>query len=169
MITITVASGDTLSGIAAQHSTTWQHLASINHLANPDFITVGEKILVSKGGWSSWRPSSSPPATSYSSPSHSSGGSSSPSSLSGSSTRTSPPPSGTATGYHIPGVSDAVAACIAFKESTNGQASPNVFQLTQDSGQGYYPGESLAQQEAAAGKLAASQGVHNAWGRYDGC
>lgn len=72
-------------------------------------------------------------------------------------------------GYHIPGVADSVARCIAFRESTNGQASPNVFQLTKGSGHGYYPGMSLPAQEAAAGQLAASQGVHSAWGKYDGC
>jgi hypothetical protein len=62
-------------------------------------------------------------------------------------------------------VSDSVARCIAFKESTNGQGSANVFQIQS----GYYPGMSLSQQEQVAGQLAASQGVHRAWGVYDGC
>jgi hypothetical protein len=61
-------------------------------------------------------------------------------------------------------VSDSVAACIAMRESTNGAGSANIFQSSN-----YYPGESLAQQEAAAGQIAATQGVHNAWGVYDGC
>jgi hypothetical protein len=51
------------------------------------------------------------------------------------------------------------------RESTNGQASSNVFQLQV----GYYPGMSLSQQEQLAGQLAASQGVQRAWGQYDGC
>lgn len=41
---VTVKSGDTLSGIASAHHTTWQHLASINHLSNPDRIYPGERI-----------------------------------------------------------------------------------------------------------------------------
>lgn len=153
MITVTVSSGETLSGIAAQYGTSYQAIARASGISNPNVIYVGEKVIVpSEGSFSSW--TSSPSSSSSSSSSYSSGAA-----------------AGTTggSGYHIPGVSDATAACIAFKESTNGQASPNVFQLTAGSGEGYYPGESLAQQEAAAGRLAASQGVYNAWERYDGC
>lgn len=40
----TVQSGDTLSGIASAHGTTWQVLASKNNIANPNMIFVGQTI-----------------------------------------------------------------------------------------------------------------------------
>ena len=43
----TVVSGDTLSGIAAKYGTTYQHLAKINHISNPDLIYVGQRLLIS--------------------------------------------------------------------------------------------------------------------------
>lgn len=42
----TVKSGDTLSGIASNHSTTVQTLTQLNHLANPNLIYVGQRLLV---------------------------------------------------------------------------------------------------------------------------
>lgn len=45
-VTYTVRPGDTLSGIAAAYDTTYQHLAAINNIANPDLIYPGEKIVI---------------------------------------------------------------------------------------------------------------------------
>ena len=42
-----VVSGDTLGGIAARNHTTWQRLASYNHIANPNVIYVGERVCIS--------------------------------------------------------------------------------------------------------------------------
>lgn len=42
----TVKSGDTLSGIASKYGTSYQHLASINGIKNPNLIYVGQKIRV---------------------------------------------------------------------------------------------------------------------------
>lgn len=42
----TVRSGDTLSGIAAKYGTTYQKLAQLNGIANPNKIYVGQKIRV---------------------------------------------------------------------------------------------------------------------------
>ena len=42
--TVTVRSGDTLSGIAYRHDTTVRHLADINDLANPNLIHVGQVL-----------------------------------------------------------------------------------------------------------------------------
>lgn len=42
----TVKSGDTLSGIAAKYGTTYQHLASINGIPDPNKIYPGQKIKV---------------------------------------------------------------------------------------------------------------------------
>lgn len=42
----TVKSGDTLSGIAAKYGTTYQHLAQINGIPDPNKIYVGQKIKI---------------------------------------------------------------------------------------------------------------------------
>ena len=44
--TYTVKSGDTLSGIAAMYGTTYQHLANINGISNPNLIYVGQVIKI---------------------------------------------------------------------------------------------------------------------------
>ncbi len=41
-----VRSGDTLGGIAARYHTSWQHLASYNHISNPNVIYVSETICI---------------------------------------------------------------------------------------------------------------------------
>lgn len=42
----TVVRGDTLSGIAAKYGTTYQKLAQYNGIANPNIISVGQKIRI---------------------------------------------------------------------------------------------------------------------------
>lgn len=43
---ITVKRGDTLSGIAMMYNTSYQYLAKVNNIANPNLIYVGQKICV---------------------------------------------------------------------------------------------------------------------------
>jgi hypothetical protein len=45
-----VSWGDTLSAIAARYHTSWQRLASYNHLANPNLIFPAETICIPGGG-----------------------------------------------------------------------------------------------------------------------
>jgi GH25 family lysozyme M1 (1,4-beta-N-acetylmuramidase)/LysM repeat protein len=42
----TVQSGDTLSGIASRYGTTYQHIAQINGIVNPNRIYAGQKIRI---------------------------------------------------------------------------------------------------------------------------
>ena len=49
-VTYTVQPGDTLSGIAAAYDTTYQHLAAINGIANPNLIYPGQVLTISGGG-----------------------------------------------------------------------------------------------------------------------
>ena len=42
----TVRPGDTLSGIASQYGTSYQHLAEINGISNPNLIRVGQEIKI---------------------------------------------------------------------------------------------------------------------------
>lgn len=44
--TVTVTSGDTVSEIAQEYGDTVNHIVSVNQLANPNFIQVGEKLQV---------------------------------------------------------------------------------------------------------------------------
>lgn len=44
--TYIVQAGDTLSGIAVRYGTTYQHLAAINGISNPDIIHVGDRIVI---------------------------------------------------------------------------------------------------------------------------
>ena len=48
--TYTVVSGDTLSGIAARHNTSYQTLAAMNGLADPNKIYTGQVLKVPSGG-----------------------------------------------------------------------------------------------------------------------
>lgn len=54
--TVVVHQGDTLSAIAAAHGTTYQHLAAINGISNPDVINVGQVLNTSGGGGGSVHP-----------------------------------------------------------------------------------------------------------------
>ena len=51
-VTYTVQPGDTLSGIAAAYNTTYQHLADINGISNPNLIFPGQVLTISGGGTS---------------------------------------------------------------------------------------------------------------------
>ena len=44
--TYTVQSGDTLSGIAAQHGTSWQTLQQLNAIADPNLIYPGQVLKI---------------------------------------------------------------------------------------------------------------------------
>jgi LysM repeat protein len=48
--TYVVQSGDTLRVIAARYNTTWQILAEVNHLANPNRIYVGQVLVIPMPG-----------------------------------------------------------------------------------------------------------------------
>ncbi len=42
----TVVYGDTLSGIALEYNTTWEHLAEVNDIENPNLIYVGQVLII---------------------------------------------------------------------------------------------------------------------------
>ncbi len=45
--TVTVGPGDTLSGIALRHHTTVARLVALNHIADPNRIYAGQRLVVS--------------------------------------------------------------------------------------------------------------------------
>ena len=46
-VTYTVKSGDTLSGIAKKYNTTVDNLVKLNKITNPNYIVVGQKLIIS--------------------------------------------------------------------------------------------------------------------------
>ena len=48
--TYIVASGDTLARIAGRYGTTWQRLASYNHIPNANMIYINQKVCISGNG-----------------------------------------------------------------------------------------------------------------------
>ncbi|HZD11250.1 MAG TPA: LysM domain-containing protein [Candidatus Binatia bacterium] len=48
--TYTVAPGDTLSAIARRFGTTWQEIAALNNISNPNIIHVGQVLQIPGGG-----------------------------------------------------------------------------------------------------------------------
>lgn len=63
----------------------------------------------------------------------------------------------------VPGVPSSFAACVALRESTNGQLSSNVYGIVGPGGQG-----SLAAQKQAFSQMYAARGSQP-WAPYDGC
>lgn len=61
-IVYAIQRGDTLSGIASKYGTTYQVLAAYNNIANPNLITVGQKIKIpttnssTNSGTTTWTP-----------------------------------------------------------------------------------------------------------------
>ena len=94
---------------------------------------------------------------------HGCGGSSSVSSVSSSSSPvTTTGPSGSYS--DVPGVPSSFAACVAYRESSNGAGSSNIYGIIVDPrGNG-----SLAEQKQAFSELYAANGT-NPWSPYDGC
>lgn len=54
-ITYTVQAGDTLSAIASRYGTTYQELARINNIANPDIIHPGQVLKINGTGTTKYR------------------------------------------------------------------------------------------------------------------
>ena len=67
----------------------------------------------------------------------------------------------------VPGVPSSFAACVAYRESSNGAGSSNIYGITPGSGQSIGSG-SIADQKAAFAHLYATAGP-GAWSQWDGC
>lgn len=69
---------------------------------------------------------------------------------------------------------NATVACVRWRESTDGRASRNVYQLEDQTwrslgGQGWAGDASRAEQDYRAYLLWMRSGCHQPWGQYDGC
>lgn len=162
LLTVTIHSGDTMSGIAASHGVSLASVEAANpQVGDPNLIYAGNTLNIPEGGGgevSSPSPSSTnfvpvQHHTTYSPPvQHSSGGGSS-SSLS-----------------DVPGVPSGFAACVAERESSDGanQAyNGGVYGIITASGINVN-GQSLSAQKAAFSQLYQQYGTAP-WAPSDGC
>ena len=165
--------GDTLSGIAASHGVSLAAVETANpQVANPDLIFAGQTVKI-PGGSSAAQGSST--QQSYTAPS--SGSQSAPSyrSPSGIGSATAQAGSGGSSGYSsgslsdVPGVPQGLAACVAYRESTNLQnpaAGGNAYGIIPASGYNVN-GTSLAHQKQVFAQLYQQYGG-SPWAS-DGC
>jgi hypothetical protein len=175
-----VQPGDTLSGIAASHGTSLAAVEAANpKLADPNLIYAGQTVEIPEGSsaaqgsytqQSSAAPSTgsqSAPVQQQSAPSYSS-----PSSIASATAGTSTGgSSGSSSGSlsDVPGVPQALAACVAYRESTNLQnpaANGNAYGIIPASGYNVY-GTSLAHQKQVFAELYQQYGG-SPWAA-DGC
>jgi hypothetical protein len=178
--------GDTLSGVAASHGVSLAAVEAANpQIGNPNLIFAGQNVNIPGGSGSTGYTA---PTQRYTAPTQQSAPAAktyktytSPSSIS-SSTHTSTGrssgssgSSGSSSGYSsgslsdIPGVPQSFAACVAYRESTNGtNAAYNggVYGIITASGINVN-GQSVAAQKQAFSKLYAQYGGHP-WAA-DGC
>jgi LysM repeat protein len=148
VIPVVVTAGETLSGIAAQYGVSYQAIAADSGISDPNLIYAGQTVEVPTAGGGSvsitpttpaWTPSAAQAA-----PVDTGGGLS-----------------------DVPGVPSSFASCVAFRESTDGQASSNVYGIL-DGPNGADYGVSLAQQKQDFATLYAQDGTQP-WAPSDGC
>ena len=175
--------GDTLSGIAASHGVSLAAVEAANsHLANPSLIYAGQTVEIPEGSSASHASSATQTSTAPSSSTQSSTAAqgatqsaapaSSPSSIASAVTKTS---SGGSSGYSssdlsvVPGVPQSLAACVAYRESTdlqNPAANGNAYGIIPASGYNV-DGTSLANQKQVFAQLYQQYGG-SPWAA-DGC
>jgi LysM repeat protein len=181
LVAALVQPGDTLSGIAASHGASLAAVEAANpQFSDPNLIYVGQTVHIPEGS-STWQkpytphsyaasdsagPSATPvqpSAPTYRSPS------------SGTASAVTQSSSGGSSGYSssslsdIPGVPQAFAACVAYRESTNLQnpaANGNAYGIIPASGYNVY-GTSLAHQKQVFAQLYQQYGG-SPWAA-DGC
>ena len=179
LVAYLVQPGDTLSGIAASHGASLAAVAAANpQVSDLNLIYAGQTVDIPEGS-SAWPGSRTP--QSYTAP-NSDGPSASvqqsaspyrsPSSIASAVAR---PSSGGSSGYSssslsdIPGVPQSLAACVAYRESTdlqNPAANGNAYGIIPASGYDVY-GTSLAHQKQVFAELYQQQGG-TPWAA-DGC
>jgi len=184
-----VQPGDTLSGIAASHSVSLAAVEAANpHISNFNLIFAGQSIELPSGSsaaavitGSQAVPAQQSASVQHSAPvqqsapvQHSAPSYTSPSSVA-SATATTHTSSGGSSGYSssslsdIPGVPSSLAACVAYRESTdlqNPAANGNAYGIIPASGYNV-AGDSLAQQKQVFAQLYAQDG--GAPWAADGC
>ena len=173
LVAYLVHPGDTLSGIAASHGVSLAAVEAANsHLANPNLIYSGQTVEIPEGSSASHGSSATQNSTAAQGATQSAAPASSPSSIASAVTKTS---SGGSSGYsssdlsNVPGVPQSLAACVAYRESTdlqNPAANGNAYGIIPASGYNV-DGTSLANQKQVFAQLYQQYGG-SPWAA-DGC
>jgi LysM repeat protein len=180
LVAYLVQPGDTLSGIAASHSVSLAAVESANsQLSNPNLIYAGQTLEIPKTSSaaqaSTAAQASATPRSYTASPSSSSQSASSAGSPSSTSSTVTQASSSGSAGYSssslsdIPGVPQSLAACVAYRESTdlqNPAANGNAYGIIPASGYNV-AGTSLAHQKQVFAELYQQDG--GAPWAADGC
>jgi LysM repeat protein len=164
--------GDTLSGIAASHGVSLAAVEAANsRLSNPNLVYAGQTVEIPEGSSASHGSSTTRSSTAAQGVSQSAAPAGSPSSIASAVTQTSSGGSGYSSSSlsDIPGVPQSLAACVAYRESTdlqNPAANGNAYGIIPASGYNV-DGTSLANQKQVFAKLYQQYGG-SPWAA-DGC
>jgi LysM repeat protein len=142
-----VVSGDTLWEIGVTNHTTWQALAAYNHIQNPNLIFVNQIVVIPDSGYTA---PAAAPVVHYQ-------------------VKSDYVPQRT----YAPKPYSGYQSCVAWRESTNGAGSSNIYGFLQSTwnSMGYSgspSGASRSTQDAAFQRLYAMDGT-SPWSPYDGC
>jgi LysM domain len=161
LLTVLVRPGDTMSGIAASHHVSLAAVEQANpRVGNPNLIYAGQTLNLPGGTGGNAESTASPsPSSTFFTPTPAP-------------VQTEPVFSGDDSGdlSDVPGVPQAFAACVAFRESTdleNPAADGNAYGIIPASGVDV-AGDSIAQQKQAFSELYAQDGTAP-WAPSDGC
>ena len=160
---VLVQLGDTLWGIGTRTHRSWTALATYNRIPNPDLIYVGQVVRIPPASYDPppvAQPTVSPRVTQTVSPriTHT----------------VAPVTASTQATASAPAANGSFQACVAFRESTDGAGSSNIYGIepyiwTQVLGRSGSPyTASRATQDAAFNQLYQEQGSRP-WAPYDGC
>jgi hypothetical protein len=173
LVAYLVHPGDTLSGIAASHGVSLAAVETANpHLANPNLIYAGQTLEIPKTSSTALATTATAQTSATQSATQSASSAGSPSSIASTVTQAS---SGGSSSYSssdlsdIPGVPSSLAACVAYRESTdlqNPAANGNAYGIIPASGYNV-DGTSLAHQKQVFAELYQQDGA-SPWAA-DGC
>jgi LysM repeat protein len=171
LVAYLIQPGDTLSGIAASHGVSLAAVESANsQLSDPGTIYAGQTVKIPEGSSAS-QGSSTTQSYAASTSTQTASSSSAPSSTAGTQTSSG----GSSSGYsssdlsNVPGVPQSLAACVAYRESTdlqNPAANGNAYGIIPASGYNV-TGTSLAHQKQVFAELYQQYGG-SPWAS-DGC
>ena len=167
---ITIAPGDTLSGLAAQYGTTVSALASANGIADPNLIYAGSRLVITGGQAATY-------AADGDSDSDAQSASADPPAAPTRTYQPAPASAPMASSASYPGGS--FGACVRQRENGNSYAwgtgdGGGAYQFVPSTWAQYAPpgavyGQASAAQQDQAFSNAVAAGNTGAWSKYDGC
>ncbi|MBO0715364.1 MAG: LysM peptidoglycan-binding domain-containing protein [Acidimicrobiales bacterium] len=177
--TYVVQAGDSVISVGQRFGLPWYAVAEENRLATPYLLTIGQVLTIPPAGFQATPlplpqppspPSAPGPTDSSSSATTTSGATSDASSAT---SPTSSSSSAASSGSSPMAASSSFEACVAFRESTDGQGSSNIYGILPSTWTANgFPGSpdtaSPAEQQVAFETIYSREGAAP-WAPYDGC